>query len=114
MYCTSCGIELPDSHRYCHQCGTATGNTGFTSPTGEPGMRLTRPMAEKKIAGVCAGIARYFGIDVTLVRIIMVCLAFWPPSVGLILYIVCWIVMPKDPLLLPPPHVSQGNAAVAN
>jgi phage shock protein C len=77
-------------------------------------MRLTRPMAEKKIAGVCAGIARYFGIDVTLVRIIMVCLAFWPPSVGLILYIVCWIVMPKDPLLLPPPHVSQGNAAVAN
>jgi phage shock protein C len=67
-------------------------------------------MAEKKIAGVCAGIARYFEIDVTLVRIIMVCLAFWPPSVGLILYIVCWIVMPRDPLLLPPPHVDQDIA----
>jgi len=114
MYCTSCGIELPDSHRYCYQCGTATATTGVASPTGKPGLRLTRPMAEKKIAGVCAGIARYFGIDVTLVRIIMVCLAFWPPSVGLILYIVCWIVMPRDPLLLPPPEIGRDIAPVAN
>lgn len=114
MYCTSCGIELPDSYRYCYQCGAATAQTGFTPSIGHPGVRLTRPMSEKKIAGVCAGLSRYFGIDVTLVRIIMVCLALWPPSVGLIIYIVCWIVMPKDPLLLPPPKVSSDAAAVVN
>lgn len=114
MYCTSCGIELPDSYRYCYQCGTTTAQAGATSPAGQPGLRLTRPMSEKKIAGVCAGIARYFGVDVTLVRVIMVCLAFWPPSVGLIVYIVCWIVMPKDPLLLPPPAVNQGAAPAVN
>jgi phage shock protein PspC (stress-responsive transcriptional regulator) len=31
-------------------------------------------------------------------------LCFWPPGVGLIIYIVCWIVVPQDPLLLMPPR----------
>lgn len=65
--------------------------------------RLSRPRDNRKIAGVCAGIARYFGVDVTLVRILTVVLAIWPIGVGLIFYIVCWIVMPNDPLMLPAP-----------
>jgi phage shock protein C len=104
MYCRSCGIELSDSFRYCPQCGTGTGKDGLRSETGQPGRLFRRSRDEKQIVGVCAGIARYFGLDVTLVRVLMVCLCFWPPGVGLIIYIVCWIVVPQDPLLLMPPR----------
>ncbi len=103
MYCRSCGIDIPDASRFCQQCGTTTARDTFASSTGKPARFLSRPRDEKKIAGVCAGIARYLGIDVTLVRIVLLVLAFWPPAVGLIIYVVCWIVMPQDPLLLAPP-----------
>ena len=56
-------------------------------------------MHEAKIAGVCAGFARYLGMDVTLVRVLWVVLTLCPlPSFGLVAYIVAWIVMPKDPV----------------
>jgi phage shock protein C len=104
MYCRSCGIEISDAFRYCSQCGTGTGQDSLRCETGKPGRLFRRSRNEKQIAGVCAGIARYFGLDVTLVRVLMVCVSFWPPGVGLILYIVCWIVVPQDPLLLMPPR----------
>jgi phage shock protein PspC (stress-responsive transcriptional regulator) len=50
------------------------------------------------------------GVDVTVVRVLMIVLALWPPAVGLIVYIVCWIVMPNDPLLLPEPAPHNGTA----
>lgn len=102
MYCTSCGTELSSDVQYCPQCGTPARGVGFPRP--KRTTALSRPREDRKIAGVCSGIARYLGIDVTLVRIIVAVLAIWPPGVGLILYIVCWIVMPRDPLLLPAPR----------
>ncbi len=111
MYCTSCGIELPESHRFCNQCGTRTATAeAFIPQAGLPARKLSRPRDDRKIAGVCAGIARYLGIDVTLVRIIMVTLALCPPSAGLILYIICWIAMPNDVLLLPPPVAANSTS----
>ena len=61
-----------------------------------PGMdrgQLVRSETDKRIAGVCGGIARYFGIDPVLVRIGFVIAAFmgW----GILVYIVLWIVLPK-------------------
>jgi phage shock protein PspC (stress-responsive transcriptional regulator) len=54
-------------------------------------------MSEAKVAGVCAGFARYFGLDVTLVRVLWVVITVFPlPFFGLVSYIVAWIVMPKD------------------
>jgi phage shock protein C len=56
-------------------------------------------MSESKIAGVCAGFARYFGLDVTLIRVLWVVITVFPlPFFGLVSYIVAWIVMPKDPV----------------
>ena len=49
----------------------------------------------KKIAGVCAGFARYIDVDVTLIRVIWLILAFGT-GVGFIGYIVAWIAMPSD------------------
>jgi phage shock protein C len=74
---------------------------------------LSRSRDDRKIAGVCAGIARYMGIDVTLIRILFLVFAVWPPTAGLIVYIVCWIVMPQDPLLLPPPQANAQQGAPA-
>jgi len=104
MYCTACGTELSPSYRFCHQCGTPCAATGAPDAP----RRLSRPRDDRKIAGVCSGIARYLGMDATLVRILVVCLTIWPPSVGFIFYIVCWIVMPRDPFLLPPPVPNSG------
>ena len=117
MYCSSCGIEVSDSFRFCPQCGTATARNSFTSTTGIPTRTLSRPRDDRKIAGVCSGIARYLGVDVTLVRILTVVLAIWPPAVGLIVYLVCWIVMPQEPLLLPPaaaPRNSEPTGVTAS
>ena len=111
MFCTRCGIELSDTVRYCSSCGTATPNAssfgGFHGAN--PTTRLSRPEEGKKIAGVCAGVARYFGMDVTLVRILWVIFCFWPPCAGVLAYIVCWIVMPRDPV----PVMVGGQASPA-
>jgi phage shock protein C len=58
---------------------------------------LSRPREGRKIAGVCAGVARYFDIDVTLVRVLWILLVIFPPVPGILVYVVCWIVMPVDP-----------------
>lgn len=56
-------------------------------------------MQDAKIAGVCAGFARYMKVDVTLIRILWIVMMVWPvPLFGLVAYIVAWIVMPKDPV----------------
>jgi phage shock protein C len=55
--------------------------------------QLTRSETDKRIGGVCGGIAQYFGIDPTLVRIGFVVAAFM--GFGILAYIVLWIVLPK-------------------
>ena len=56
---------------------------------------FSRPREGRKIAGVCAGFAEYFDTDITLMRVIWVALLLLPPQLGLIAYIVCWVVLPK-------------------
>jgi phage shock protein C len=102
MFCTKCGAQLKDSARFCSTCGTPTAPGAFAHPLPEfaapayEGRRLRRIESQKKIAGVCAGYAEYFGMDVTLMRLIWVALLLLPPSIGLIAYIVSWIVLPKE------------------
>lgn len=48
----------------------------------------------RMIAGVCSGIADYFGWDITLVRIIYVLATFFTAFSGGIVYLVLWMVMP--------------------
>ena len=95
MFCTKCGIELREQDKFCNECGTATGK-GAPPPIYRT-ERLSRPVHDAKIAGVCAGFARHFGLDVTLVRVLWLVVTIWPlPLMGVIAYIVAWVVMPKD------------------
>ena len=51
---------------------------------------------DKKIGGVCGGVAEYFAIDSTLVRLLLVLFALMGGS-GVLAYIIAWIVIPEKP-----------------
>ena len=63
MYCNYCGKVIQDDANHCAYCGTRIGGV-------EARKRLVRPRGDRKIAGVCAGFAEYFDLDVTLVRLV--------------------------------------------
>ena len=92
MYCTRCGKELRDDDCYCSRCGY---QTPVAPPSAEPRV-LMLDKRNKKIAGVCAGFARYLGVDVVLVRLIWLALALCTGGMGLIVYIAAWIIVPSD------------------
>lgn len=54
---------------------------------------------DKKIAGVCGGLAEYFDIDATIIRIIWFVLAFGYGT-GLLLYIAFWLIVPRESKLM--------------
>ena len=108
MYCTYCAKEFDEGDRFCSACGGARQSRPLFDGRRE-GVQFSRPREGKKIAGVCAGVARYFDLDVTLVRIVWIVMVFVPPVPGLIAYLACWIAMPKDPL----PYCATPNAVSA-
>lgn len=67
--------------------------------------KLQRIEQKKMIAGVCSGLAEYFDIDVTWIRIAFVVAVVLGAS-GILAYIVLWIAVPKRPYL---PNYSQFN-----
>lgn len=58
--------------------------------------KLVRSINDKMIGGVCGGIAEYFGWDSTLIRIIWALATIFTAFAGIIVYIILWIIMPKD------------------
>ena len=60
-----------------------------------PPRRLMLDKTNNKIGGVCAGIARYADIDVVVVRVLWLVVAF-STGVGFLAYLVAWIVIPSD------------------
>ncbi len=61
--------------------------------------KLTRTNRSNcKIAGVCGGLAKYFGIEDTLVRVAFLLIVFLGGS-GILLYLILWLVMPEEPFV---------------
>ena len=92
MYCNYCGKCIQDDANVCAYCGTRVGSVLARK-------RLVRPRFGRKVAGVCLGMAEYFDLDVTLVRVLWLVIAFMT-GVGFLGYIVAWIVMPDEPYML--------------
>lgn len=61
--------------------------------------RLVRSRDDRVLAGVCAGLGRYLGIDPVLVRIAALLLVF-AGGAGVVLYVIGWIAMPEEPAVV--------------
>ncbi len=74
-----------------------------------PSAQLTRSETDKKIAGVAGGVAAYFGVDPTLVRVVWVIalLMGW----GFLAYLILWIVLPKGPGSTPAMRLAEERYA---
>jgi phage shock protein PspC (stress-responsive transcriptional regulator) len=98
MFCANCQKQIADYSNFCYNCGarqTATAAPG-------PGVancshkRLLRSATDKKIAGVCGGLAEYFDVDATVIRLCWL-LAILFAGTGVLAYIVLWIILPVAP-----------------
>src|SRR5580658_2855194 len=91
MYCTKCGVELREGDCFCSRCGNRIAAAAQT----EAPVPLMLDKRNKKVAGVCAGMARYLGVDVVLMRVIWLGVALCT-GVGFLAYLAAWIVIPSD------------------
>ncbi len=95
MYCNACGKAIAEDGRFCPYCGNVVG----IPPTPS---KLMRSRADRKIAGLCAGLAHHFDLDTSLVRILCVFLTLATGVCpGIVTYLLAWIIVPSEPELRP-------------
>jgi phage shock protein C len=99
--CVKCGkgvcpeeVVMIDGKLYCKECSDRMREQEAREK--EDGKRLYRSRKDRVLFGVCGGIAKYFNVDPTIVRIIWVILTF-AYGVGIILYIIMALIIPKEP-----------------
>jgi len=96
MICQKCQKEIADGSNFCYFCGASTAPAAppAAAPAyGEP-RRWLRSVTDRKLGGVCAGLANYLDIDVSVVRVIAVVLVI-PYGIGLWAYLAAWIIIPE-------------------
>lgn len=61
----------------------------------ENGQKIMRPREDRQIAGVCKAFANFFGLDVSIIRIVWL-LALLLAGTGFLAYLICWLVIPEE------------------
>src|SRR5713101_3044626 len=99
MVCVSCQKEIVAGSRFCYLCGAKQPEAPPMAAAAPPPARkrLMRSVTDKKIAGVCGGLADFFDMDATVIRILWL-LAVFLGGTGVLAYIICWIAMPEAPV----------------
>ena len=69
-----------------------------------------RDRQDKMIAGVCMGLARQFGVSVTLIRLAFLLATFFG-GWGIIIYAALWVIMPREPVPVPPEEALERPAS---
>jgi len=93
--CVKCGrgvcpeeVVMIDGKLYCKEC---------SDKLKEESKKLYRSRKDRVLFGVCGGIAEYFNIDPTIVRLVWVIMTLIY-GVGILLYIILTLIVPKEPL----------------
>jgi phage shock protein C len=62
----------------------------------DPTRKLYRSRSDRRLVGVCGGLAQFFGLDPTLIRVLFVVLAVLGGS-GIVVYLAMWVMVPNQP-----------------
>ena len=81
------------------------------APPAQVRARVVRPRAGRMIAGVCAGLAKYYDVDPTFVRVLSVVLSIYPGAIilGVIAYAIAWFIIPSEPFAPMQPAVAGSQ-----
>ena len=87
-------LGMPDgSAEYSGGGASFAGRTSAAEPPKSP-KKLYRDQDDKRVAGVCSGLAWYFDVDTTLIRVLML-VALFCGSAGFWIYVILWIAVPE-------------------
>lgn len=92
--CPYCAETIRAEAIKCRWCGSMLEPDRALGSLSQPWVRARH---DRKIAGVCAGLADQFGISVTLLRLAFVLGFFFSGGIFLLVYAVLWLVMPEAP-----------------
>jgi len=103
LYCTKCGAANEEFAEFCVSCGDdltkerkkKVDEKEESSQTSEK--KLYRSRSDKMITGLSAGMAKYFGMEVDLVRILWVVAAFVSGGIVAVVYLIIAAVTPLEP-----------------
>src|SRR5262245_17090267 len=93
MTCPGCARSVEPDSSFCRYCGAAVA----PPPVPPEPRRLVRLRSQGRMAGVCAGLAVYFDVDVTLVRLAWTILTIFPGAIigGIVAYLAAWLILPE-------------------
>jgi len=100
MICPRCQKEIAEGSNFCYLCGERMAPAAVPAAAFASGgsRRLVRSVTDRKLGGVCAGLAEYLEIDVSIVRVIAA-ISVLVYGVGVFAYLVAWLVIPEgDPI----------------
>src|SRR5258707_6488550 len=95
MNCPNCQKDIAAGSKFCYNCGAKQPEVAAPSapPAYNSRKRLVRSINDRKIAGVCAGVADYFDLDPLLVRVLWA-LAVLFAGAGRLVYVILLLAVP--------------------